>query len=266
MALLNDVLDLSKIEAGKFDIVRADLDLVHTLRRLHRLWKPKAEEKGLEFDSRSTPTCPPVLNFDAVRVRQCVSNLVSNAIKFTHEGRVEFRSSRRAKQHGGQYLVSIRVSDTGVGHGRQETPGRLFQPFAQADESISRKYGGTGLGLVDHPAPRRTDGRRRHGRQRARPRLEFHLHLPRRAGRCPAAQGQEASRRACRGSASALTGNRDHARILLVDDHPINRQVASLLLRPFNMRIVEAVNGKEALEALSGESRSTWSCSTSTCR
>jgi signal transduction histidine kinase len=90
MALLNDVLDLSKIEAGKIAIVSADTDLTHTLRRLHRLWKPKAEEAGLEFFLSLDADLPQVLNFDAVRVRQCVSNLISNAIKFTaKQGRVE---------------------------------------------------------------------------------------------------------------------------------------------------------------------------------
>ena len=114
MALLNDVLDLSKIEAGKIAIVRADTDLTHTLRRLHRLWKPKAEEAGLEFYLSLDADLPQVLNFDAVRVRQCVSNLISNAIKFTQKGRVEvFVTARRTQD--GQYLLKIRVSDTGVG-------------------------------------------------------------------------------------------------------------------------------------------------------
>jgi signal transduction histidine kinase len=145
MALLNDVLDLSKIEAGKIAIVKTDTDLTHTLRRLHRLWKPKAEEAGLEFYLSLDADLPQVLNFDAVRVRQCVSNLISNAIKFTSKGRVEVFVAAR-KQPDGQYLVKVRVSDTGVGMDA-DTQARLFRPFVQADDSTSRRYGGTGLGL-----------------------------------------------------------------------------------------------------------------------
>src|SRR5262249_50292029 len=130
---------------GKIAIVKADTDLAHTLRRLHRLWKPKAEEAGLEFYLSLDADLPQVLNFDAVRVRQCVSNLISNAIKFTANGRVEvFVTARR--QENGEHLVKVRVSDTGLGMD-QETQARLFSPFVQADESTSRKYGGTGLGL-----------------------------------------------------------------------------------------------------------------------
>jgi signal transduction histidine kinase/AmiR/NasT family two-component response regulator len=249
MALLNDVLDLSKIEAGKIAIVRADSDLVHTLRRLHRLWKPKAEEAGLEFYLSLDADLPQVLNFDAVRVRQCVSNLISNAIKFTHQGRVEVFVTAR-KQADGQYLVKIRVSDTGVGMD-EETQARLFRPFVQADDSTSRKYGGTGLGLSicrklaelmgGEASVRSEPGR---GSEFTFTFLAGEAAPQHRVVNEGPAMSEDDSR-------SAL--KRDSLRLLLVDDHPINRQVVSLFLRPFNMRVVEATNGKEALEALKRE-------------
>src|SRR5690606_14326705 len=145
MALLNDVLDLSKIEAGKFDIVPTDASLHHMLRRQLKLWKPRAEEKGLELTLAFDADLPAYLSFDTVRMQQRVGNLVSHAIKFTSTGRVEIFASARPLD-GGAYLVDVRVRDTGPGMDA-ETLGRLFMPFAQADETIQRVHGGSGLGL-----------------------------------------------------------------------------------------------------------------------
>ena len=249
MALLNDVLDLSKIEAGKIAIVKADTDLTHTLRRLHRLWKPKAEEAGLEFYLSLDADLPQVLNFDAVRVRQCVSNLISNAIKFTKQGRVEvFVTARRTPD--GQSLVKVRVSDTGIGMD-EATTARLFSPFTQADDSTSRKYGGTGLGLSITRKLAELMGGEATVRSEPGRGSEFTFSFL--AGEAApqhrvVSEGVPHSEDEAR---NTLKGQ--NLRLLLVDDHPINRQVVSLFLRPFNMRIVEATNGKEALEALRRE-------------
>jgi signal transduction histidine kinase/ActR/RegA family two-component response regulator len=249
MALLNDVLDLSKIEAGKIAIVPSDTDLVHTLRRLHRLWKPKAEEAGLEFYLSLDADLPQVLKFDAVRVRQCVSNLISNAIKFTAKGRVEVFVTAR-KMPDGQNMVKIRVSDTGVGMD-EATAGRLFRPFVQADDSTSRKYGGTGLGLsITRKLAELMGGETTVSSEVGRGSeftfsfLAGEADLHHRVVNEGVPQNEDNAR------SSLKTQN---LRLLLVDDHPINRQVASLFLRPFNMRIVEATNGKEALAALAAE-------------
>ncbi len=249
MALLNDVLDLSKIEAGKIAIVRADTDLTHTLRRLHRLWKPKAEEAGLEFSLSLDAELPQVLNFDAVRVRQCVSNLLSNAIKFTQKGRIEVFVSAR-KQPDGQYLVKVRVTDTGVGMD-EETAARLFRPFVQADESTSRKYGGTGLGLSITRRLAELMGGEASVRSELGRGSEFTFTFL-------AGEAAPQHRVVSEGMTMSEDDSRSrlktqNLRLLLVDDQPINRQVAALFLRPFNMRVVEATNGKEALEALARE-------------
>src|SRR5690606_29677975 len=115
------------------------------LRNQLKLWRPRAEEKGLELSLSFDADLPSSLSFDAVRVQQCLSNLLSNAIKFTKEGRVDILASAKALD-GGACLVEIRVRDTGPGMDA-ETLGRLFKPFAQADETIQRAHGGTGLGL-----------------------------------------------------------------------------------------------------------------------
>jgi signal transduction histidine kinase/FixJ family two-component response regulator len=229
MALLNDVLDLSKIEAG--------------------LWKPKAEEAGLEFYLSLDADLPQVLNFDAVRVRQCVSNLVSNAIKFTKQGRVEVFVT--ARQRGdGLHLVKVRISDTGIGMD-EETVSRLFTPFTQADDSTSRKYGGTGLGLSITRKLAELMGGEATVRSEPGRGSEFTFSFL--AGEA-APQHRVVSEGIPLSEDEARSSLKDqNLRLLLVDDHPINRQVASLFLRPFNMRVVEATNGLEALAALERE-------------
>jgi len=249
MTLLNDVLDLSKIEAGKFDVSPTDASIHHMLRRQLKLWKPRAEEKGLELSLAFDADLPAYLSFDTVRVQQCIANLVSNAIKFTSEGRVEIFASARALEDGA-HLVSIRVKDTGPGMDA-ETLGRLFQPFAQADETISRVHGGTGLGLsITRRLAELMGGTASATSEPGRGSV-FSISFR----GAPARSQPEAGV----GARPARTGDvreqlkQSHLRVLLVDDHPINRQVAALFLRPYNMRIVEAVNGLEALNALQAE-------------
>jgi signal transduction histidine kinase/CheY-like chemotaxis protein len=250
MALLNDVLDLSKIEAGKIAIVKTDTDIAHTLRRLYRLWKPKAEEQGLEFSLSLDSELPQVLNFDSVRVRQCVSNLISNAIKFTREGRVEVVVTSKALPDG-EHLVKVRVRDTGVGMD-EETASRLFKPFVQADDSTQRKFGGTGLGLSITRSLAELMGGEATVKSEVDRGSEFTFTF--KAGEAQVQHRVVASgnNHVDDGQARSSLKNQN-LRLLLVDDHPINRQVASLFLKPFNMRIVEATNGKEALAALASE-------------
>ena len=248
MALLNDVLDLSKIEAGKFDIAPSDTNLHHILRRQLALWKPRAEEKGLDLRLSLDADLPVWVAMDAVRVQQCMSNLVSNAIKFTREGRVDIIAAAKALPHGA-WQIEIAVRDTGPGMD-DDTVSRLFKPFAQADETIQRAHGGTGLGLsITRRLAELMGGSASVTSELGRGstfRFSF------RAG--PAKMQGATSPAPATAPEDAPTALRSrNLRLLLVDDHPINRQVAKLFLRPFNMRIVEAANGVEALEALERE-------------
>jgi len=249
MALLNDVLDLSKIEAGKFDIIAAEANLAHVLRRQLKLWKPRAEEKGLELSLAFDADLPTYLCFDAVRVQQCVSNLVSNAIKFTPAGRVEIFASAKPLE-GGDCLVEVRVRDTGPGMD-QETLGRLFSPFVQADETTSRKHGGTGLGLSITRRLAELMGGGASATSEVGRGSTFKISFKASPARARA-ESQTASQPLAEGDVRANL-KASNLKVLLVDDHPINRQVASLFLKPFNMRLVEAVNGAEALAALDRE-------------
>jgi signal transduction histidine kinase/CheY-like chemotaxis protein len=248
MALLNDVLDLSKIEAGKFDIVPTDASIHHVLRRQLRLWKPRAEEKGLELSLAFDADLPAYLSFDTVRVQQCVSNLVSNAIKFTQKGRVDIFASAKGLADGA-FLVDVRVTDTGPGMDA-ETLGRLFKPFAQADETIQRAHGGTGLGLsITRRLAELMGGSATAASEPGRG-STFRVSFKGGAAKSHPEAGVNARPETGDIRESLKQSN---LRVLLVDDQPINRQVAALFLRPFNMRIVEAVNGADAIDALKRE-------------
>ncbi|MBE7465948.1 MAG: CHASE domain-containing protein [Planctomycetes bacterium] len=142
MALLNDLLDFSKIEAGRLDVERVSFDLPQALRLAMDLVAPRAKEKGLALRDRIEPDVPARAVGDPVRVRQVVLNLLSNAVKFTAKGEISLRAHLAGKDR-----VRIEVRDTGIGVAPEIRP-RLFNPFTQADESITRRYGGTGLGLA----------------------------------------------------------------------------------------------------------------------
>jgi signal transduction histidine kinase len=144
--ILNDVLDVSKIEAGKMEIAPVDEDLRAVLTGTHRLFAMTARQKGLQCELSVDPTVPDRLRFDPVRVRQCVSNLVSNAIKFTERGSVQVYAKAEENQGIG-YTIRIEVRDSGIGMSAEEQM-KLFRPFSQADSSTTRRFGGTGLGLA----------------------------------------------------------------------------------------------------------------------
>ena len=249
MALLNDVLDLSKIEAGKFDIVRSETSLTHLLSRQLKMWKPRAEEKGLEISLAFDADLPAHLSFDQVRVQQCVSNLISNAIKFTVHGRVQIFASSNEQAQGG-YLVEIGVTDTGPGMDAP-TLERLFQPFVQADASTQRNHGGTGLGLSIIKRLAELMGGTASATSEAGRGSTFRFSF--KAGAAQASVAPVEARREVQEGDVRAQLKFSNLRILLVDDHPINRQVASLFLRPHKVHLVEATNGVEALAALERE-------------
>ncbi|MGJ8564880.1 MAG: sensor histidine kinase [Alphaproteobacteria bacterium] len=143
MALVNDILDISKIEAGKMDINPYDASLHDVLKDLRASFLHAAQNKGLSLTLSVDRKVPKRLIFDPLRVKQCVSNLVSNALKFTHEGEVKIGVKYSDEP---QPKVTIFVSDTGIGISREQKA-RLFEKFSQAETSTSQIYGGTGLGL-----------------------------------------------------------------------------------------------------------------------
>jgi signal transduction histidine kinase/ActR/RegA family two-component response regulator len=242
--VLNDVLDLSKIEAGKLEIVQESGDFASVVERTWQLFKPQAEGKGLRFLLKIQSGFPSNLVFDPTRVRQCVSNLLSNAIKFTSTGRI-LVVLRHKPLGGGRHVLSLQISDTGIGM-TEETISRLFMPFTQADNSATRAYGGTGLGLAISRRLARMMGGDIKVRSVPEEGSTFALLLPVLEAPEIAQSVRSAPVMAPQNKPAGLAG----LRILLTDDNILNRRVVSLFLIPHGCQIIEASNGQEALDKL----------------
>ncbi len=242
MALLNDVLDLTKIEAGKMEISAVPGDFLHTMKRTRQLFQSTAEEKGLDLLVRYDANFPQRLSYDPTRVRQCVSNLVSNAIKFTARGHVEISLSSK-RQETGEHLVRVEVTDTGIGM-TAETVDKLFSVFTQADGATTRKFGGSGLGLAISRQLARMMGGDITVTSQVGKGSTFSFTF--RAQEAAAVAPSTAPSRATEPARKSLRG----MRVLLTDDNAINRQVIKLFLAPQGCDIVEATHGKEALDLL----------------
>jgi len=146
LGIINDILDFSKIEAGKMDMESVDFQLEDTLENISTLVGIKTQEKGLELLFKIDPSVPRALVGDPLRLGQILINLSNNAVKFTDAGEI-FVATELVKQDQAQVTLKFSVHDTGIGM-TAEQAAKLFQPFAQADSSTTRKYGGTGLGLT----------------------------------------------------------------------------------------------------------------------
>ncbi|MGR4867004.1 response regulator [Caulobacter sp. LARHSG274] len=246
LVLLNDILDLSKIEAGKLEIAPTAGDLVRVCARLVGGYQPTAREKGVELLFTVAGDPPPTLLFDPVRVRQCLANLLSNALKFTRVGRVEVVLACALDPTSGRMGVILTVADTGIGMSAATLP-RLFSAFTQADASTTRTYGGTGLGLsITRRLAQLMDG---------------DIVVDSRVGVGSTFTLSFLTDRVASsgGEASVAAGGPDDEvgvsplhgrRVLVVDDHPINRRVIKLFLEPFSCDLVEVGNGREALDAV----------------
>ena len=246
MALLNDVLDLSKIEAGKLDISPIDAEMENLILHLQKLFLPRALEKSIALSVDIDPAIPKLLRFDYMRIHQCVANLVSNAVKFTKDGGVRVSVTHEVVD-AGDYVIFVAVTDTGIGIS-EEVAAKLFSEFSQADASTTRRFGGTGLGLAISRKLARMMGGDISLTSEAGVGSTFTLTFHASAASARLAlsppPGQD-----FRAPTTALPG----IKILLVDDNAINRSVARLLLAPSGVVITEAANGREALDYLAGQ-------------
>jgi len=146
LSIINDILDFSKIEAGKLELEIIEVNLVNTVEQVTSLMRNAAERRGLKLTYKIDSDVPRSVRGDPIRLRQILTNLVSNAVKFTENGEVRVEVSRRQSTRTDVDLL-FAVRDTGVGMSDEQVR-RLFEPFAQADASTTRKHGGTGLGLA----------------------------------------------------------------------------------------------------------------------
>lgn len=146
LGILNDILDISKIEAGKMEIEHTTFDLEEVMGNLATIVGNRSQEKSLEFLMQTDPDVPNLLIGDPLRLSQVLINLAGNAVKFTEKGEVMVRVEL-ARETGDEVVLRFIVKDTGIGMTQKEID-KLFRPFTQADSSITRKFGGTGLGLT----------------------------------------------------------------------------------------------------------------------
>jgi signal transduction histidine kinase/CheY-like chemotaxis protein len=145
LQLINDILDFSKIEAGEFETECIDCSLKKLLAEVELIMKPAAEKKSLNFEANYSEQLPGIIRTDPMRLRQCLINLVNNAIKFTETGHVHLNTI--LQEIGGKAFVRFDVKDTGIGIPAKKCE-TIFEAFKQADGATTRKYGGTGLGLA----------------------------------------------------------------------------------------------------------------------
>lgn len=248
MVLLNDILDLSKIEAGRMEVSPVPGDLRHKLSGLFRLHEASAREKGIGIRLFIDPSVPSLLIFDPVRVRQCLSNLVSNAIKFTAQGEVLIVVTSEPAGPGQQRVI-VHVSDTGCGIAADKLD-RVFESFTQEDGSTTRKFGGTGLGLsITRKLARIMGGDVTVASETGRGSI-FTLKFIAESAAAGAGQpGSNTVQMPVRKARSGLSG----CRALVVDDNGINRRVARSFLEYYGIVISEASDGNEALEILNRE-------------
>jgi signal transduction histidine kinase/FixJ family two-component response regulator len=238
-ALLNDILDLSKIEAGKMEISPVASDLSAAVERARALFDAIASEKGVTLEAERIGEGPAWLSFDRVRAHQCISNLVSNAVKFTARGRVGVRWSIGEAGPDGRCRVEIAVSDTGIGMS-EATMAKLFNAFTQADGSTTRRFGGTGLGLAITRKLAQLMGGDVSVSSAIGEGSTFTLWFM-----APAANAVSEVE-----AGEAAPAISRALRILVVDDNATNRQVAKLFLSRIQCEIEEADNGAAALMLL----------------
>ncbi len=259
--VINDVLDLSKIESGHLELSSAPFELVHRLDAVLEPLAVMARRKGLQFDIAIAPELPAVVTGDADRVGQVLTNLVGNAIKFTHDGSIHVTAWAAGPVPGdlpGTCRITFAVADTGIGI-PEDKHALIFEAFTQGDGSTSRRYGGTGLGLAIVTSLVRQMGGTLEMTSAPGHGSTFSVSLPfLRAARAALAPEPADNLARLLGPAATTTGDwaaTTTARpldILLVEDNPVNQRLALEILSRRGHRVTVADNGLQALERLNG--------------
>jgi CheY-like chemotaxis protein len=241
LGIINDILDFSKIEAGKMDMESVDFQLEDTLDNISTLVGIKTQEKGLELLFKTDPSVPTALVGDPLRLGQILINLSNNAVKLTDTGEIVV-STELVKKDKAQVALKFSVRDTGIGM-TAEQAAKLFQPFAQADSSTTRKYGGTGLGLTIS--------------KRLAEMMGGEIWVESESGRGSTFSftanfglGKERAKKRFR-PASDLRG----MKVLVVDDNATSMSILQEMLESFSFKVSLAASGEEGIAELESASK-----------
>ncbi len=240
LGIISDVLDFSKIEAKSLDLERIPFDLRRTIEGALGVVGGAAARKGLEVVAEVETGVPSSFRGDPARLRQVLINLAGNAVKFTERGRVTVRVASMRIPDDRRHRVLVEVTDTGIGIS-PEAQSRLFQPFAQADGSMSRRFGGTGLGLAISQRLVTLMGGEMGVRSESGSGSTFWFSVPLEVDR----RAASAAGRSVRGRSPGMA--RSEARVLLVEDNEVNRKVVGAILRRLGYAPDVVPDGYEAV-------------------
>ncbi len=250
LALINDLLDFSKIEAGKMEIIPAEYELSSVINDLINMISSKASEKGLKLEVDVAPQTPHLLIGDEIRIKQCALNILNNAVKYTHEGIVKLTVTSRSVSDD-EISLGIRVTDTGIGIKEEDLP-KLNSPFERIEESRNRTIEGTGLGMsiVTHLLDMM--GSKLCVKSVYGEGSDFSFEIIQKVvDPEPIGDFNETYQRSVNSTQRYKAGfSAPDARILVVDDTPMNLNVIKGLLKPLDLTVDTAGSGQECLEAV----------------
>ncbi|MBK8840511.1 MAG: response regulator [Hyphomonadaceae bacterium] len=244
VVILDDVLTFSKLEAGESKFERLPVSVPYLVSTTVQLFTPTAEKKGLKLEWSSTPTTPHWIESDPSRLRQVLSNLISNAIKFTDNGTIKVCVDHKGDAADGR--LSIFVMDTGIGV-TEEQRLRLFKPFSQADTATGRLYGGTGLGLAICKQLIEAMGGQIGVVSELGVGSQFWFILP-----APPTTAPRSSATSVRALPEPAATQRS-LRVLTVDDHPVSQQLLKMLLEISGHYVQQVSDGDSAIKRLKEE-------------
>ena len=244
--LVSDMLDVSRIEAGKLELELRPFDLDDALAATLDTLRMRAEDKGLAFRIERTTNVRGAFIGDSVRIGQVLGNLLSNAVKFTAEGSVSTRFAL-SEDDGAPTLLSFEIEDTGVGFDADHAA-QLFQRFSQADSSITRRFGGTGLGLSICRSLTEMMGGRIEGSSTPGVGSRFRVELP-----LPRAESLQAYDARDRAALAAGPQPSRLLRVLLAEDHPVNQRVVQLILADHVSELITVDDGAQAVAAFEAQ-------------
>jgi signal transduction histidine kinase/CheY-like chemotaxis protein len=238
LSIINDILDYSKIEAGKLELEFKDLSLERIISQQKVIFSENARKQGIQLDLNISEDAPMIINSDEFRIDQVLTNLIGNAIKFTHNGKVSLNILLKEKISESRAIITFIVEDSGIGMSDEQLQ-KLFLPFSQADSSTTRKYGGTGLGLVISKkiihalgSQIEVESKKDEGTK-----FSFDLEVDVVSWDRSDVDIQESKRE----ELPTLSG----ITILLVEDNIINQEVASMMLERVGAKVDIANNGEE---------------------